>query len=510
MRFLVPLLLSTGAVLAQVGPNYERPATETPARFKGVAWREARPAAHQPKGEWWKVFRDPKLNELMVAATANNQNLKAALARFDQARATARMARADLFPVASIPLSADRQRTSENAISPIPLNGLYYEGPAYNAATDLTWELDLFGKIRRGAEAGRADAEAAADSVHNVLLGIQADVATNYFKMRSLDREIVLVREAVGLRGEAFKIAKARVQAGAGSELEQAQSETEVATAEAETASLQAQRDQLENAIAILVGANAASFRIGVNASGLATPPSLPAGVPSDLLERRPDISQAERTLAAATARIGVAKALFFPSIKLIGRAGFQSTDIDLLMQPESLIWSYGPSISLPLFSGGKNVANLNKAKAAHDEALAGYRQAFLSAVADVESSLSSIRNLAVSAEAQHRARASAERAASLAKTRYESGTSPYLDVIEANRTTLATQRASVQVASQRLIATVSLIKAIGGGWDSAQPVTLPAVNPDPAARFVPEEKQGGFFSKVKGIFRKKETPAVP
>lgn len=509
MRFLLPLLLSTGAIVAQVGPNYERPATSAPARFKGVAWREARPASHQSKGEWWRLFRDAKLNALMATATANNQNLKAAIARFDQARATARLARADLFPVISVPLSADRQRTSENAISPIPLNGLFYEGPSYNALTDLSWELDLFGKIRRNAEAGRADAEAAADAVHNVLLGIQADVATNYFRLRVLDQEIRLVREAVGLRGEAFKIAKARVDAGAGSELEQAQSETEVATAEAETSSLQAQRDQLENAIAILLGANAASFRIPASGGGLSSPPALPVGAPSDLLERRPDVSQAERALAAATARIGVAKAQFFPSIKLIGRAGFQSADIDLLMQPESLIYNYGPSINIPIFSGGRNIFNLNNAKAQHDEALAGYRQAFLAAVADVETSLSSIRNLAISHEAQLRARTSAERAASLARTRYESGTSPYLDVIEANRSTLATQRASVQVAGQRLIASVSLIKALGGGWDQLQPVTIPATVPDPAARFVPENEQSGFFGKFKGMFKKKE-PVMP
>lgn len=504
MRYLLPLLLSTSALMAQVGPNYERPATVTPPNFKGVTWREARPASDQPKGDWWRVFRDSKLNELMVQATANNQDLKASIARFDQARAAARLARADLFPVLSIPLTADRQRTSENAISPIPLNGLYYEGPAYNALTDLSWELDLFGKIRRGAEAGRAEAEAAADAVNNVLLGIQADVATNYFKLRSLDQEIRFVREAVGLRGEAFKIAKARVDAGAGSELEQAQSETEVASAEAETSSLRAQRDQLENAIAILLGANAASFRIADTGAPLRSPPAIPTGVPSDLLERRPDVAQAERALAAATARIGVAKAQFFPSIKLIGRAGFQSTDIDLLMQPESLIWSYGPSISIPLFSGGKNIFNLNRAKATHDEALAAYRQAFLAAVADVETSLSSIRHLAVAAEAQQRASSSAGRAASLAHTRYESGTSPYLDVIEANRTTLATQRATVQVASQRLIATVSLIKALGGGWDPAQPGAIPAVTPDPAARFTHHSKPG-FFTKVKGLFGSKK-----
>ncbi len=503
MRLLLPLLLTTSA-FAQVGPNYERPAFVSSPKFKNVTWRAANPSAHLPKGEWWKIYRDSKLNELEARATANNQELKAAIARFDQARATARVSRGDLLPTLGIGLSVDRQRTSENAISPIPLNGLFYEGPAYNSVADFSWELDLWGKIRRDVEAGRATAEAAADAVHNVLLGIQADLAGSYFKIRALDEEVRLVREAVGLRGEAFKIAQARVKAGAGSELEQAQSETEVATAEAEISALLAQRDQLENSIAILIGTDAASFRIPAHGSRLSTPPSLPAGVPSDLLERRPDISQAERTLAAATARIGVAKAQFFPSIKLIGRTGFQSTDIDLLLQPESLIWNYGPSISIPLFSGNKNIFNLQKSKAAHDEALAGYRQAFLSAVADVENSLSSLRHQATQAEAQQRARNSAERAASLAKTRYEAGTSPYLDVIEANRTVLSTQRATAQLAGQRLVSSVSLIKALGGGWDAPQSAILPVTTPDPAARSTPEADKKGFFTKVKGIFGKK------
>lgn len=502
LRLLLPLALATGA-LAQVGPDYARPAAETPARFKGVAWREARPAAHLPKGEWWKLFRDAKLNELEAQATAGNQQLKAALARFDQARAVVRHSRADFLPSLNAVASAERQRTSENTPSPIPLNGLMYDGPAYNTVGDFNWELDLWGKIRRNVEAGRAEAAAAQDAVHNVLLALQAEVAGNYFRLRALDLEIQLVRAAVALRGEALKIAKARVAAGAGSELEQAQSETEVATAEAEISSLQAQRDQLENAIAILVGANAASFRIAPRPATLPAPPAVPVGVPSDLLERRPDLAQAEQALAAATARIGVAKAQFFPSIRLIGRGGLQSSDIDLLMEPASLIWNYGPNVSLPLFSGGRNRANLSRAKAAHDEALAGYRQAFLTAVADVETSLSSLRNYAVTAEAQQRARTSAERAASLAKTRYEAGTSPYLDVIEANRTTLATQRATVQVAGQRLLASISLIKALGGGWDAGQPQSLPVVTPDPAARNVAEPRGPGFLSRVKGLFRR-------
>jgi multidrug efflux system outer membrane protein len=464
-----------------------------------VTWRAATPSAHLPKGEWWKVFKDSRLNALMSAATANNQQLKAAIARFDQARAAARMAR-DFFPTLSLPLSAETQQTSENMPSPFPLNGLRYDGPAYNAPLEFGWEIDLWGKIRRQNEGARADAAMAADAVHNVLLGIQAEVATNYLKLRTLDNEMQIVRQAVGWRNEALKIAAARVQAGAGSELEQAQAETEVASAEAEISALQAQRDQLENVIAILVGTTASSFRIPAATGTLFSPPAVPAGLPSDLLERRPDISQAERALHAATARIGVAKAQFFPSLKLMGRGGLQSGDIDLLFEPTSLMWSVGPSLSVPLFSGNKNRWNLTKSKAVHDEALAGYRQAFLAALADVESSLAALRNLGTQAGAQQRARDSAEKAAQLAKTRYEAGTSPYLNVIEANRTTLAMQRATAQIAGQRLIATVGLIKAIGGGWDQKVPTPMPATTPDPAAKNLDQDKPG-LFSRVKGWF---------
>lgn len=501
MRSLLLFALTTSA-FAQVGPNFERPATATPPKFKGVTWREATPSAHLPKGSWWIVFHDSRLNSLVSAATANNQQLKAAIARFDQARAAARMARGDFFPTASLPLTAETQRTSAHMPSPFQLNGASYRGPAYNAPIEFGWELDLWGKIRRQNEGARSDAEAAADAVHNILLGIQSEVAINYFKLRTLDAEMNIVREAVGWRNEALKIASARVQAGAGSELEQAQAETEVATAEAEISSLQSQRDQLENVLAILIGTTASSFRVASAAHALTSPPSVPSGVPSDLLERRPDISQAERVLHAATARIGVARAQFFPSIRLLGRGGFQSGDIDILFEPASLMWSVGPNITVPLFSGNKNIWNLTKSKASHDEALATYRQAFLAAIVDVESSLSAIQNLGNQAESQGRARTSAEKAAQLAKTRYEAGTSPYLDVIDANRTVLATQRATAQIAGQRHIATVALIKAIGGGWDQKAPPAIPATTPDPAAQNKDQDKPG-FFSKVKGWFSK-------
>lgn len=504
-KTLVLILLlgafATGAT-AQIGPDYERPPSPLPERFKNVAWRTANPSSHLPKGEWWKVFRDPTLNRLQERATANNQELKGAMARFDQARTTARMSRSELFPVLGAPISAERQRTSENMPSAFPLDGMRYEGPAYNALVDFSWEIDLWGKLRRGIQADEAGALAAADAVHNVLLGIQAEVASTYFQIRALDAEIDIVREAVGWRGEALKIARARVRAGAANDLEEAQSETEVASAEAEISVLRAQRDQLENALAILVGATASSFSLPVSGGGLAGPPKIPTGFPSDLLERRPDVAAAERQLAAATARIGVAEAEFFPSISLLGNGGFQSGDLDVLFDPASLLWNYGPKVRVPLFSGNKNRYNLSRSHAQHDEALAAYRQAFLGAVADVETSLSSLRHLAKESEALGRASGSATKAARLARTQYEAGTSPYLDFITANRTALETERAVARVAGRRMAAAVSLVKALGGGWDQTRTLELPETKPDPAARSNPEETETPLLKK---LFRKKK-----
>lgn len=504
MRFLLFVLVAPVA-LAQLGPDYQRPAFAAPPRFKGtVSWREARPSDHLPKGDWWRIFCDPALTGLMKRATTNNQQLKAAIARFDQARAVARMARSDFFPMLTLPASIEHQRTSENMPSPFPLNGLKYDGPAYNLLLDLTWEIDLWGKYRRRAEGARADAAAAADTMHNIHLGIQAELAANYFRLRALDEEIRIVREAVAWRNESLKIVKARVQAGAANDLELAQAETEVSTAESEIPALQAQRDQLENAIAILVGEAASSLKISARLTPVPSPPGPPpAGLPSDLLERRPDVSSAERALAATTARIGVAKAEFFPSIRLLGRGGLQSGDIDLLLSPESLMWNTGSSIAGPLFAGNKNRYNLERSRAAHDAALADYRQAFLAAVADVENSLSAARHLETQFVALQSARTSAASAATLAKTRYEAGTSPYLDFISANRTALVTQRASVQVAGQRLVTSVSLIKALGGGWDQSQTGAVPVTTSDPAARST--EERGGFLTRMRSLFSKKD-----
>lgn len=490
---------------AQIGPDYQRPETEAPARYKGVVMREARPLDGVPRGAWWEVFKDRRLNALMADATAHNQELKGAVSRFDQARAAARLARANFFPSLGAGFSAEHQRTSANMPSPFPLDGMKYEGPGYNVPVEFSWELDLWGRIRRESEAAGAELMGVAAAMNAVLLTVQADVAMNYFKLRALDAELEVVRQGVELRRESLEITRSRVAAGAGSELEQAQAETELATTQAEISALQSQRDQLENAIAILAGQNPAVFRLPSVKEGLGTPPVIPSGVPSDLLERRPDIAQAERALAAASAKIGVAKAAAFPSVKLLANGGLLSGDFELLGDAASLMWNAGPRVSIPIFSGGKNLANMERALAAHDEALAGYRQSILVAFGEVENSLSAITNLKTQAEAQQRARESAGKALSLARTRYEAGTSPYLDVIEANRTALAVQRGAVQISAQRWLASVGLIKALGGGWDTVTPLTVPHVAPDPAEKAgeVETGKKRGFFGRLKNAFKR-------
>src|SRR5213076_2660573 len=293
------------------------------------------------------------------------------------------------------------------------------------------------------------------------------DVAQNYFALRALDAEIATVAGTVDLRKEQVQLVRSRFEGGIGSELDVARAQTELATTEAEAASLAQRRAELENAIAILVGGNPSSFRL----SALGTnewnpqPPGIPAGLPAELLERRPDVAEAERQLASANARIGVAKAAFFPVLSLTGSGGYVSGDIDSLFNWESRTWSIGPSLSLPIFAGGRNRANYKRSQAAFEEAVARYRQQVLVAFGDVENSLAGIRYLTDQAAAQQRAVANARRAAELATDRYRSGIVSYLEVVDASRDALQAERANAQLAGQRLITAVQLIKALGGGW---------------------------------------------
>jgi NodT family efflux transporter outer membrane factor (OMF) lipoprotein len=479
---LVGLVLSPVSAHAgkwTIGPDYKQPTNSFPQHYKAVElgqWKEGRPLDNVPKGNWWEIFGDTNLNHLESRALNANQGLKAAVARVDQARATARVARADLMPSLNFDPSFNRQRYSPN------------ESPGYGALTastwqtplDLSYEIDLWGRVRRGFESARAEAQGSLAAFGNILLTLQSDVAQNYFRLQALDAEIATVSGTVGLRKEQVRLVRSRFSGGIGNELDIARAETELATTEADAASLARDRAALEDAIAILVGSNPSAFHLAAGVPGNWNPPSpeIPAGLPADLLERRPDVASAERQLASANARIGVAKAAFFPVLTLTGSGGYLSADVDTLFNWSSRTWSIGPSLSLPIFAGGRNRANFQRSKAVFEESVANYRQQVLVAFGEVEDSLSGIRHLADQASAQLRAVTNARRAADLATDRYRSGIVSYIEVVDAEREALQAERDNAQLAGQRLIAAVQLIKALGGGWNNSvvTPVAIASV----------------------------------
>ena len=468
--FPVGVVALTGCV--SVGPDYAKPTNAVPtAAYKLLsdtnqlgAWKEGQPLDGLPKGAWWEIYGDQTLNDLQQRASVANQDLKAAVSRVEQARASARVARSEFLPTLVANPSARRERYSPNqepAFGAITVN-------TFRAPLDLSYEIDLWGRVRRSFEGARADAQSLLAAMHGVALTLHADVAQNYFALRSLDAELATVRSQVDLRKELVRLADSRFEGGIGNELDVARANAELATTEAELAALRRRRVELESALAILVGEMPTSFKLAAlpTDSWNPQPPVIPAGLPAHLLERRPDVAQAERDLASANSRIGIAKAAFFPVVRLTGSGGFVSGDIESLFNWESRIWSIGPAISLPIFAGGRNTANLNRARAVYDENVAKYRQRVLVAFGDVENSLAGVQFLATQSAAQDRAVTSATRAAELATERYRAGIVSFLDVLDANRGTLTAQRAQAQLAGQKLIASVQLIKALGGGWD--------------------------------------------
>ncbi|HTH50270.1 MAG TPA: efflux transporter outer membrane subunit, partial [Candidatus Limnocylindria bacterium] len=432
------------------------------AEFTGH-WKEGRPLDTVPRGSWWEVFGDTSLNQLEAQALQSNPGFQAALARVEESRATARVARGALLPSLAANPRFVRQGYSPNQV---PSFG-NLTASTLSTPLDLSYEVDLWGRVRRGFESARDEAQASFAALNTVLLTLQADVAQNYFTLRALDAEIATVSGSVNLRREQVRLVRFREENGLGNALEIAQAETELANAEAEAASLAKHRDELENALALLTGANPSDFKLAplTEVGWNVPPPSIPAGLPAELLERRPDVAEAERQLAAANAKIGIAKASFFPVLTLTGSGGFLSADVDTLFNWNSRTWSIGPSLSLPIFAGGRNRANYRRAQAAHEEAIAHYRERVLVAFGEVESSLSGIRHLAERASAQERAVSSSRQAANLADDRYRAGASGYLEVVDADREALTAERAGAQLAGQRLVAAVQLIKALGGGW---------------------------------------------
>lgn len=455
---LTPLV---SASVLTIGADYRRPDVPTVSAYRDSdygSWKTATPSDATLHGEWWRVFQDDDLNALETRALNGNLSLRASVARVEQARATAGIARSAYWPSASA--NGDAARVHGN---PSINDGA--TGSAYQASLNAAWELDLFGRIRRLSESARADADAALAAHQAVRLSLSADVAAYYFSLRTVDDEAAVLSAGLALRRENRELAHARYQIGAADELDVTRADAELALTEAESAALASRRASLNNALAVLLGEAAPSFVLAAREHTAGELPVVPAGLPAELLERRPDIAAAERSLAAANARIGVAKAAFFPAISLTGGAGYASGDIDRLFRWDHRIWSIGPSLYLPIFQGGRNRANLERSRATYDEAVAVYRERVLIAFREVQDALTDSRLLLDQEEAQARAVASARRAAELSRIRYQAGLVSYLDVIQAERTALDARRGATQIAGRRWLSRVALIKALGGTW---------------------------------------------
>jgi len=446
-----------------VGPDYLRPPVEVPKN-----WKEATPRDAESRIRWWEIFDNAELDALEAQALVANQTLKGAIARVEQARQIARISAADFYPTITFDPSASRQDFSANRLITIPRTNnaplSRFNSNLFTVPLDLTYEVDVWGRIRRTYEAAREEAQASAADYQTVLLTLTSDVAQNYFLLRSQDAEIALLKRTVQLRKEARDLVRYRFEGGVANQLELSQAETDLATTEAQAIALEQRRAQLEDALAVLLGKPAPDFSVPRDPLE-ALPPVIPAGLPSDLLERRPDVAHAERLMAASNARIGVAKAAFFPAIQLTGSAGFQSTDLASLFKWESRMWSIGGGLVTPIFEGGRIRANYEASKAQYDDAVAYYRQQVLVAFGDVEDSLAAIRVLADQAQAQARAVTSARKTTELATMRYREGLSNYLEVVDAQRTQLDNERAAVQILGGRFASSVLLVRALGGGW---------------------------------------------
>ena len=460
-----------------VGPRYSRPTAPVPAPDAWKTqppWEQAAPKDAIPKGAWWQVFHDPALDAYEQQLLQANQSLVAARDRLEQARSLARVATADMFPQLSADPSALRQRGSGNR----PLNGEVptvedggfspYTQSAYTIPFSLNYEVDLFGRVRHNVEAANASLQSTAADLQNVQLVLTAELAADYFALRELDAEWQVVEESVGYQRKGLDLVNNRHNGGIASGLEVAQQAALLDATLSQLALVQQSRAQYEHAIAVLVGQSASGLNVPV-APLQATPPPVPLGVPSDVLERRPDISTAERLMAYQNAQVGVAHSAFYPHITLSGSGGWQSRDLGSLLDAPSLFWSLGADALQPLFEGGRNRANLAAARAGYDQSVANYRQSVLTAFREVEDGISNLSTLSQALTTQGAAVEDARRALTIANNRYIGGVTSYLDVITAQTTLLTSERLETQLLGQRMVSSVYLVKALGGGWDSSQ-----------------------------------------
>ncbi|HEY0748260.1 MAG TPA: efflux transporter outer membrane subunit [Steroidobacteraceae bacterium] len=441
------------------------PSAPVPGVYKeAVGWKMSEPNDAAPKGRWWSIFDDPWLNALEDKAQNANQNLKAAFARLQQARADTRIARADLFPSLDATASAKRGRVSQNA--PTYVKGYPTEGNDFVLEADLSYEIDLWGRVRNEVASARATQQASAADLASIALSIEAEVATDYFGLRSYDTQRELLAKTVEDYAKSLKLTQTLFEGGAAALGDVAQAKSQLFSAQTQAADIDLLRAQLEHAIAVLVGENPSAFQMPVNPlPQTAAPPPVDPGIPSALLERRPDVAAAERRVSAANAQIGVARAAYFPQFTLTGAAGLNSLHSSTWIDAPSLYWSIGPQAVLPIFEGGRLVAQTARAKAVYSEQVATYRNTVLTAYQDVEDNLAALRQLERESETEAQAVEATATFLQQSQDRYFAGIVTFLEVSTAETAALQAQLSAINIRARRLNAAVVLVKALGGGW---------------------------------------------
>ena len=475
-RKAVLFLLAVAAFASgcSVGPNYKRPSAPAATSWDlADPWREGAPRDAIPKGQWWTVFRDDDLNALEAQAVTANQTIKISLARLEQARASAAIQVSTLFPRVGVAPSAERQRLSSNR----PTNGVPVSvQPAtqnvFALPFTVSYEVDLFGRRRRSIESAEASYQASAADLENVRLLVASQLAADYFNLRELDSELQILNRTVQALQKGLELVNSRHAGGVASGLDVAQEETLLNTTRTQAVLLQQQRKQFEDAIAVLVAQPAPNFHIQPRVLN-AEPPTLDVGLPSDLLERRPDIAEAERLMAAANAQIGIAKAAYYPSLSLFGQGGWQAADIAKLANASSTFWALGANLAQDIFTGGARRAQVQFASAGYDANVASYRQTVLSAFQEVQDEVTAVTVLMQAQQTQQQAVDAARRTLDISTSRYTGGLVNYLDVVTAQRDLLADEQQLAVIQGNRLVSSVLLVKALGGGWDPSSIAAL-------------------------------------
>jgi NodT family efflux transporter outer membrane factor (OMF) lipoprotein len=462
---LLLLLALLAAAGCSVGPKYHTPVAPTTPAYKELGnWKTAQPNEQSLGGNWWEIFQDPQLNELEQQINVSDQSLKAAVAQYQQAQAVLRYNRADYFPTVTAGAAATRQRYSSNRPPRTSIfNGITFSD--YSVPVNISYEVNAWGRVSKNVEYFREQTQVSAADLAVVNLSLHATLAVDYFAARSLDAEEKLLQDTVIQYEQALQLNEDRYTGGASSEVEVEQARTILETTRAEAVDVGVARAQYEHAVAVLVGKPPADFSLPPLPLTM-PPPPIPAGVPSELLERRPDIAAAERQVASANSQIGLAKLAYYPVINLTAGGGFDSLSITTLLQGPSGIWSIGANSAVTLFDVGRRRALSDEAKAGYEYTVASYRQAVLDAFQQVEDNLAALRILEQEAGIQDQAVQAAQQSLSLSITRYEGGVTSYLEVITAQNAALADEVTAVNILGRRMMSAVQLAQAMGGGWN--------------------------------------------